>query len=93
MIYLNYIGKIMNKTNGIISEYNLRKEILNSKKKKIYKDEITKIKKNYWDKYSVNNFSKEKKTLGQNNLNSLEVEELHAGKYLYANKSSPNIFS
>jgi hypothetical protein len=92
-IYLNYIGKIMNKTNGIISEYNLRKEIFNSKKKKIYRDEIKKIKKNYWDKYGVNDFYKEKKTLGQNNLNSSEVEELHNKKNLHANKSSPNIFS
>lgn len=94
---MNCVNKIINKTNGIISGYALKQEMNTIKKKKIFKEEVKKIKNKYWDKYGVNKFYKENQVIDQNYLSTTDFEELqlkeHKKKVLSNSKSAPNIFS
>ena len=96
--YMNCANKIINKSNGIINGYTLKQEIYSNKKKKIYKDEVKKIKKNYWDRYGINKFYKENQIKDQNFLSTTDFEEMQYNgqkikKNILNSKSSPNIFS
>ena len=53
------VNKIMDKTSGIIFEYNLKKEICEEKKKSRLKEDLKRIKKYYWKKYGINHLCKE----------------------------------
>ena len=95
--YMSFVNKLINKTNGIISGYTLKQENNAIKKKKIYKEEVKKMKNKYWDKYGVDKFYKENQIIEQNYLSSTDFEEIQykgqKKKYLPSNKSTPNILS
>ena len=95
--YMNSANKIINKSNGIISGYSLKQQIYANKKNKIFKEEVKKIKNQYWDRYGVNKFYKENQIKEQNDLSTTDFEEtLYNGpkkKNIINSKSSPNIFN
>lgn len=94
---MNRVNNIMNITNGIISGYNLKQEIKAIKKKKIFKEQIKKMKNKYWDKYGVNKFYKENQIKEQNYLSTTDFEEIQnkeqKKKLLFASRSTPDILS
>ena len=91
------VNKIINKSNGIFSGYTLKQENYAIKKKKLFKEEIKKMKKKYWDKYGVDKFFKENQIKLQNYLSSTDFEELQnkeqKKKLLFASRSTPEILS
>ena len=91
------VNKIINKSNGIFSGYNLRQETYAIKRKKLFKEEIKKMKKKYWDKYGVDKFFKENQIKLQNYLSTTDFEELQnkeqKKKFLFASRSTPEILS
>ena len=91
------VNKIINKSNGIISGYTLKQETFAIKKKNLFKEEIKKMKKKYWDKYGVDKFFKENQIKLQNYLSTTDFEELQnkeqKKKILYASRSTPEILS
>lgn len=95
--YMNCVNKIINKTNGIISGYTLKQQTNAIKKKKIFKEEVKKIKNQYWDRYGVNKFYKENQIMEQNYISTTDFEEMHLKelrkKNLPNSKSSPDILS
>ena len=92
-----YVNKLMNETNDIIGSYQKYKENCVNKRRKIFRDQVRKIKSNYWDKYDVDKYLKEDQK--QNRLvydyskSSHDYEEDY-NKLGTSNlsKSSPNIF-
>ena len=94
--YMNCVNKIINKTNGIINGYTLKQQNNEIKKKKIFKEEVKKIKTKYWDKYGVNKFYKENQIIEQNYISTTDFEEMHLKdqkkKTFINSKSSPNFF-
>ena len=95
--YMNCVNKIINKSNGIISGYTLKQQTNAIKKKKIFKEEVKKIKNQYWDRYGVNKFYKENQIMEQNYISTTDFEEMHLKeirkKNLPNSKSSPDILS
>ena len=95
--YMNCANKIINKSNGIINGYSLKQEIYANKKKKIFKEEVKKIKNQYQDRYGVNNFYKENQIKEPNDLSTTDFEETLYNapkkKNIINSKSSPNIFN
>ena len=91
------VNKIINKSNGIFSGYTLKQENYAIKKKKLFKEEIKKMKKKYWDKYGVDKFFKENQIKLQNYLSTTDFEELQnkeqKKKFLFASRSTPEILS
>ena len=80
------INELMNKSNRIISGYILKQKANDLKRKKIYAEEVKKIKKNYWDKYGVNKLYKQGQVLSQNYLTTSDFEELRAKEQKKKNK-------
>ena len=95
--YMNCVNKIIHRSNGIINGYNLKQQTTAIKKKKIIKEEVKKIKKNYWDRYNVNKFYKDNQVVEQNYLSTTDFEEMQLKdprkKTFVNSKSSPDIFS
>ena len=95
--YMNSVNKIINRSNGIISGYTLKQQTNAIKKKKIFKEEVKKIKNQYWDRYGVNKFYKENQIMEQNYISTTDFEEMHLKelrkKNLPNSKSSPDILS
>ena len=97
--YMNCVNKIINRTNGIISGYTLKQQTNAIKKKKIFKEEVKKMKNQYWDRYGVNKFYKENQIMEQNYISTTDFEEMHLkdikkkNLYLPNSKSSPDILS
>jgi hypothetical protein len=95
---MKYVNELINKSNGIINGYVLKQESNNIKRKKIYIEEVKKIKKKYWDKYGVNKFYKEGQVLSQNYLSTTDFEELQAKELKKKNnfaysKSTPDLLN
>ena len=97
LFFIKKKTKQTNKSNGIISGYILKQETNAIKKKKLFKEEIKKMKKKYWDKYGVDKFFKENQIKLQNYLSTTDFEELQnkeqKKKFLYASRSTPEILS
>lgn len=55
------INKIINRSNNIIIGYNNYKRNIRIKKQKIFREDVKKIKQEYWDKYGVDKFLKKNK--------------------------------
>ena len=95
--YMNCVNKIIHRSNGIINGYNLKQQTTAIKKKKIFKEEVKKIKKNYWDRYNVNKFYKDNQVVEQNYLSTTDFEEMQLKdprkKTFVNSKSTPDIFS
>ena len=94
--YMNSVNKIMNKTNGIISGYTLKQQTAAIKKKKIFKEEVKKMKKNYWDRYGVNKFYKGNQIKEDNYASTTDFEEINQKdqkKNIHYSKSTHNFFS
>ena len=77
---IKYVNELINKSNEIITGYTLKQESNNVKRKKIYMEEVKKIKKKYWDKYGVNKYYKEGQLISQNYLSTSDFEELQANE-------------
>ena len=77
---IKYVNELINKSNEIITGYTLKQESNNIKRKKIYIEEVKKIKKKYWDKYGVNKYYKEGQVMSQNYLSTSDFEELQANE-------------
>ena len=96
---IKYVNELITKTKGIINEYVLKQESNNIKRKKIYIEEVKKIKKQYWDRYGVNKFYKEGQALSQNYLSTTDFEEMHAKELLKKknnfaySKSTPDLLN
>ena len=75
---MQYVNELINKSSGIINDYILKQKASDLKKRKIYAEEVKKIKKKYWDKYGVNKFYKKGQVLKQNYLTTSDFEELQA---------------
>ena len=95
---MKYVNELITKSNGIITGYTLKQESNNVKRKKIFIEEVKKIKKKYWDKYGVNKFYKEGQVLSQNYLSTTDFEELQAremkkkSNFAYS-KSTPDLLT
>ena len=77
---IKYVNELINKSNEIIAGYTLKQETNNIKRKKIYMEEVKKIKKKYWDKYGVNKYYKEGQAISQNYLSTSDFEELQVNE-------------
>ena len=95
--YMRYVNSIINQSNKIISDYTLRQESNNLKRKKMYMEETKKIKKKYWDKYGVNKLYKEGQKVSQDYLSTTDFEEMQAKdikkKNFEYSKSTPDLLS
>ena len=87
---IKYVNELINKSNGIIAGYNLMEEANNLKRKKIYMEEVKKVKKKYWDKYGVNRFYKEGQAKSQNYLSTSDFEELQEKELKKMKKNNIN---
>lgn len=93
-----YVDKLMHETNGIIGSYERYKENCKNKRNKIFKEQVRKIKNNYWDRYEVDKFLKEEqkqKKLGEDySKSSFDYEEIFnkTRNNIKLSKSTPNIF-
>ena len=65
-------------------------EANNLKRKKIYMEEVKKVKKKYWDKYGVNRFYKEGQSKSQNYLSTSDFEELQEKELKKMKKNNIN---
>ncbi len=94
---MRYVNSIINQSNKIISDYTLRQESNNLKRKKMYMEETKKIKKKYWDKYGVNKLYKEGQKVSQDYLSTTDFEEMQAKdikkKNFEYSKSTPDLLS
>ena len=93
--YINHVNKIIKKTNKIINGYSLKQENNAKKRKKIFKEEVIKMKNKYWDKYKVDKYYRVGQVKLQNFISTTDFEELQnkeKKKNLKASKSSPNFF-
>ena len=95
--YMRYVNSIINQSNKIISDYTLRQESNNLKRKKMYMEETKRIKKKYWDKYGVNKLYKEGQKVSQDYLSTTDFEEMQAKdikkKNFEYSKSTPDLLS
>lgn len=95
-----HLNQLINETNGIIGNYQKYKENCKHKKKKIFRDQVKKIKNDYWDKYDLDKLLKESQKQKQKKLeddyskSSLDYEEENKkiGINSSLSKSVPNIF-
>ena len=83
---MQYVNELMNRSSGIINDYILKEKASDLKKRKIYAEEVKKIKKKYWDKYGVNKYYKKGQILSQNYLTTSDFEELQAKELKKKNK-------
>lgn len=95
---MKYVNELITKSGGIITAYNLKQESNNIKRKKIYIEEVKRIKKKYWDKYGVNKFYKTGQVKSQNYLSSTDFEELQTREMKKKNnfassKSTPDLLT
>lgn len=94
---MKYVNELINKSNGIINGYTLKQESNNIKRKKIYIEEVKKIKKKYWDRYGVNKFYKEGQLMSQNYLSTSDFEEMQVKEKKKKNfafsKSTPDLLT
>lgn len=92
---MKFVNNIMTKSNGIITGYITKQETNNLKRKKMYIEEVKKIKKKYWDKYGVNNFYKEGQIKSQNYLSTSDFDEIQSKeskkRSIASSKSTPDL--
>ena len=92
--HLKDLRGIVDKSNSILDDYNIMKKNYSFWRKNLYKEEVMKIKKKYWDKYNVDRYLKNRQKedemgIAQSTKNSSAFQ---INKKLIASQSTPEIY-
>ena len=88
---LEDIKKMIKKTGSVINDYTSSIKKTNHWRLMVYKEEVERIQKKYWERYDVNRFLKNKQKLGLVGLPFTTTNR--ENKKLFSSQSSPNVIN